>query len=155
MKKILFVCLGNICRSPSSEGVMERLLRKEGLDSYVYCDSAGTSSCHEGERADARMREHAEERGYVLDTFSRGIEQDDFEDFDYIIAMDDSNYDDLMNLCPAKRYENRIFKMTAFCESKKDSEVPDPYYGGDDGFEDVLDILEDAAKGLLKELKAS
>ncbi len=154
MKKILFVCLGNICRSPAAEGVMQALLKKEGLDGQVWCDSAGTIGYHSGEPADYRMRKAAERRGYELNSRSRQINPaEDFEKFDMILAMDDSNHRDIRGLDRLQNYRDKIYMMTDFCRTKKATFVPDPYYGGDQGFEEVLDILEDACGGLLEKIR--
>jgi protein-tyrosine phosphatase len=155
MKKILFVCLGNICRSPSAEAVFKGLLQKEGLEKEIYVDSAGITDYHAGEPADARMQEHASRRGYKLTSISRPVDSDyDFEHFDLIIGMDNQNMRDLEKLAEGGSAVNKIFKMTDFCGDCIYDEVPDPYYGGDEGFELVLDLLEDACKGLLRFLQS-
>jgi protein-tyrosine phosphatase len=151
--KILFVCMGNICRSPSGEAVMNKLVKRAGLENEIECDSAGTIAYHEGEPADARMKRHAISRGYRLTSISRKFKEIDFENFDYIIAMDESNYNDLHSFDYSKKYENKIFMMTDFAKNGNYREVPDPYYSGPEGFELVLDILEDACAGLLEEIK--
>ncbi len=153
MLKILFVCMGNICRSPSGEAVMNKLVKRAGLGNKIECDSAGTIAYHEGEPADARMKRHAIGRGYRLTSIARRFREIDFENFDYIIAMDDSNYKDLLSFDHDKKYVNKIFKMTDFTKNSKHTEVPDPYYSGPEGFELVLDILEDACAGLLEKVK--
>ena len=154
MKKLLFVCLGNICRSPAAEGVMKTLLKNQKMDDKVLVDSCGTSAYHEGERADHRMRTHATQRGYELDSLARGFrDEQDFEVFDYILTMDDSNYQKIVALDKAGKYKNKIIKVTDFCKKVDAVDVPDPYYGGPEGFENVLDILEDACDGLLKQIK--
>ena len=154
MKKILFVCLGNICRSSSAEEVMRTLIRKEGLEREIEVDSAGILSYHQGELPDSRMRMHASRRGYNLTHRSRPVCTDDFYHFDMIIGMDDQNIRDLQRMATSEEEKNKIFKMTDFCQrfSYRDS-VPDPYYGGDSGFELVLDLLEDAVEGLLDQLE--
>ncbi len=150
MKNILFVCLGNICRSPSAEGVMKAILKREGLETTYFVDSAGTGGWHAGERADRRMRKTAAERGYDLTSLARQFDpREDFEKFDAIIGMDDENIRDLRAMDREGRYGHKIFKMTDFCRKCKETSVPDPYYGGLHGFEHVLDILEDACEGLL------
>lgn len=145
--------MGNICRSPSGEAVMNKLVKRAGLENEIECDSAGTIAYHEGEPADARMKRHAISRGYRLTSISRRFEEIDFENFDYIIAMDESNYNDLHSFDYSKKYENKIFMMTDFAKNGNYREVPDPYYSGPEGFELVLDILEDACAGLLEEIK--
>ncbi|MBI2427808.1 MAG: low molecular weight phosphotyrosine protein phosphatase [Ignavibacteriales bacterium] len=148
-KKILFVCLGNICRSPAAEGVM----RKKAAGLPIEIDSAGTAGYHIGELPDPRMRSHAAKRGYTLNHHARKFDPDsDFEKFDLILAMDDSNMDDLQRMDKKKSYTHKLKMMTDFCTAKKVSEVPDPYYDGPEGFEHVLDILEDASDGLLQTL---
>ena len=152
MVRVLFVCLGNICRSPAAEGVFYHLLRKEQLEQDIYCDSAGTSAYHVGQRADARMREVAEKRGYKLLSMARQVEPDDFEEFDYIIAMDRSNYDDLMELCPAKQFQNRIHQFISFTSSQEPG-VPDPYYLEQEGFSYVLDLIEEGCAAIIEKVK--
>lgn len=153
-KKLLFVCLGNICRSAAAEGVMQSLVKNGGLGEKVWCDSAGTYGGHAGERADSRMRRAAARRGYDLQSISRQIRIDDFDRFDMIITMDDSNYERVHRLAPSVEAARKIFRMTDFCRSHTDAtHVPDPYYEGAEGFEIVLDLLEDACGGLLDEVK--
>jgi len=156
MKKLLFVCLGNICRSPSAEAVMNALLEREGLSDKVQCDSAGTIGYHDGSPADARMMFHAAQRGITLTSISRKFDHArDFDSFDMIIGMDEQNIADLKTMDSYDQYQGKIYAMTEFCSNHEYSEVPDPYYGGDAGFELVLDLLEDACKGLLSEIKPS
>jgi len=149
MINVLFVCMGNICRSPSGEAVMRKLVKRASLEAEIECDSAGTIAYHEGEPADARMKRHAIKRGYKLTSIARRFRNIDFESFNYIIAMDRSNYTDLMSFDHDKIFTSKIFMMTDFTKNGKYSEVPDPYYGGPEGFENVLDILEDSCSGLL------
>ena len=150
MKKILFVCLGNICRSSSAEEVMRTLIRKEGLEREIEVDSAGILSYHQGELPDSRMRMHASRRGYNLTHRSRPVCTDDFYHFDMIIGMDDRNIDDLKDRAPSTAEWSKIHRMTEYCTKFTHADhVPDPYYGGSEGFEYVLDILEDACAGLL------
>jgi protein-tyrosine phosphatase len=144
--KILFVCLGNICRSPAAEGVMKKI--SSGLP--IEIDSAGTAGYHAGQLPDSRMRSHAKKRGYILDSRARQFEGlPDFKKFDYIIPMDRSNMRDIQSLDPQKEFHQKIHLMTDFCTTMNVNEVPDPYYEGPEGFEHVLDILEDACNGLL------
>ena len=152
MKKILFVCLGNICRSPTAEGVFKKMLTDNHLEKEIQCDSAGIIGHHQGSRADSRMIQHAKKRGYNLTSISRPVVNDDFDQFDMIIGMDHQNIDDLRAKDSQGKYKEKIFLMTSFCKKQTETVVPDPYYGGDDGFELVLNILEDACKGLLKEI---
>ena len=152
--KILFVCLGNICRSPSAEAVMKAMLEKLGINSHFDIDSAGILDAHEGEPADARMKRHAIIRGYHLTRISRPIRpKHDFSYFDMIIGMDDQNISDLMRLAPDEASKHKIHKMTDFSHSGHYAIVPDPYYGGDQGFELVLDILEEACEGLINNIQ--
>ena len=148
-KRILFVCLGNICRSCTAEEVMRTILRREGLDKAIEVDSAGIISYHQGEEADPRMRAHAARRGYRITHLSRPVRMADFEDFDLIIGMDDTNISRLHDLAPSLEAEEKIHRMTEYCTRIVADHVPDPYYGGAQGFENVIDILEDACEGLL------
>lgn len=150
--KLLFVCLGNICRSPAAEGVMKALVEKEGLGERFFIDSAGTYGGHAGEMADARMRRHAAKRGYRLTSISRQVCLSDFDEFDLIVAMDGSNVADLKHLARTDAQWEKVVKMTDFGTVGNHHSVPDPYYGGDAGFELVLDILEVACAGLLSSI---
>ena len=142
--KILFVCLGNICRSSSAEGVMKQLIEQAGREDEFIIDSAG-------ELPDSRMRAHAARRGYDLTHRSRPVCTDDFYDFDLIIGMDDRNIDDLKDRAPSVEAWKKIHRMTEYCTKFTHADhVPDPYYGGAEGFEYVLDVLEDACAGLLE-----
>lgn len=153
MVNILFVCLGNICRSSSAEGVMRKLVDDAGLNKQIGIDSAGILSYHHGELPDERMRKHAAKRGYNLTHRSRPVTPRDFEAFDLIIGMDDSNIDDLKDRAPSLEAMAKIHRMTEYCTKFTDADhVPDPYYGGASGFELVLDLLEDACQGLLNQL---
>lgn len=152
MKKILFVCLGNICRSASAEEIMRTKLTHAGLEKEVIVDSAGLIRYHEGELPDPRMRMHAARRGYDLTHRSRPVQTGDFYDFDLIIGMDDRNIQELKERAPGIEEEKKVYRMTDFCKNKVTDYVPDPYYGGASGFENVLDILEDACEGLLEYL---
>ncbi len=149
--KLLFVCLGNICRSPTAEGIMKHLVENNpSLSSNIVIDSAGTYGGHAGELPDKRMRAHASKRGYNLTSRSRQVTTSDFEDFDLILAMDDSNYNNLKRLAPTIEGEQKVHRMTDFCQKCVIDHVPDPYYSGSEGFELVMDILEDACQGLLE-----
>jgi len=152
-KKILFVCLGNICRSPSAEAVFKALVEKNGDSNNFEIDSAGTSAWHAGEKADARMRRHAKNRGINITSISRKFEVEDFDHFDYIIAMDQENLDNLKQLAKNQSDLDKIHMMTYFSKKFNYGYVPDPYYGGDDGFDLVIDILEDAGAGFYHFLK--
>ena len=149
MKRILFVCLGNICRSSSAEEIMRTLVKKAGLEHEIEVDSAGILSYHEGEVPDSRLRMHASRRGYDLKHRSRPVKTMDFFEFDMLIGMDDRNIQDLTDRSPDLDSLKKIHRMTDFCRTKVVDHVPDPYYGGAQGFENVLDILEDACEGLL------
>ena len=151
--RILFVCLGNICRSCTAEEVMRTILIREGMDKMVEVDSAGLISYHQGEQADPRMRAHASRRGYNITHLSRPVRTSDFEEFDLILGMDDSNISRLHELAPSLEAEEKIHRMTEYCTRIPADHVPDPYYGGAQGFENVIDILEDACEGLLERVK--
>ena len=129
---------------------MKSLVKENGLSNKIHCDSAGTISYHVGETPDTRMIEHASKRGYNLDSIGRHIQRLDLEHFDYILTMDDENYENVLALDPEGNYKHKIFKMTKFCREYNAAEVPDPYYGGPQGFEHVLNLLEDASAGLLE-----
>lgn len=153
--RLLFVCLGNICRSPSAEAVMKKLVKDAGLEKHFVIDSAGIIGYHEGEQSDPRMRAHAIRRGYSLESLSRPICLNDFYDFDLIIGMDDRNISDLKEKAPDLESVDKIHQMTEFSQNKLYDYVPDPYYGGADGFELVLDLLEDACAGLMEYCQAN
>jgi protein-tyrosine phosphatase len=154
MKQVLFVCLGNICRSPSAEAVFKALIEKNSLGNEIQCDSAGTAAYHAGDMADYRMMQFAKKRGYQLTSISRQINPlSDFDRFDYIIGMDRQNVRDLKAIARNENDRKKIFLMTDFCTASNYDSVPDPYYGGASGFELVLDILEDACEGLLHVLQ--
>ena len=150
---VLFVCLGNICRSPTSEGVFRHCLEQAKLDVSVQIDSAGTANYHVGQPSDARAIEAAARRGVDLKSLrGRQICSADFTRFDYIIAMDRFNYDDLMVLSPAE-HSGRIKLFMEFAKNCPDCEISDPYYGGASGFEKVLDMIVDASLGLLDDIR--
>ena len=153
--KILFVCLGNICRSPSAEAVMKKLAKDAGMEQEIEADSAGIMGYHEGELPDSRMRAHASRRGYVLDSISRPVRSKDFYDFDLIIGMDNRNIDALKEKAPDLESLGKIHKMTDYSRKPLYDHVPDPYYGGASGFELVLDLLEDACSGLLDAISSN
>lgn len=152
--KILFVCLGNICRSPAAEGIMQGIIEREGLSPQIEIDSAGTYGGHAGELPDARMRNAAAKRGYQLTHRSRRLTEADFETFDLIVVMDDMNYETVHRLAPSREDAQKIFRMTEFCRHHPDwTHIPDPYYEGHEGFELVLNLLEDGCEGILEQLK--
>lgn len=148
--KLLFVCLGNICRSPSAENIMNHLITEAGLNDQIQCDSAGTSSYHIGSAPDRRMTSAAAKRGITLLGKARQFEIADFEEFDLILAMDKENYRDIIRADRAGKYRDKVRLMCDFATEHSDQEVPDPYYGGADGFNYVIDLLLDACDGLLK-----
>ena len=152
--RILFVCLGNICRSPAANGVMEQMVAKQGLQDKFLIDSAGTYGGHAGELPDPRMRVAASRRGYNLTHRSRKFREQDYHDFDMIVVMDDSNYENVARLAPERKYLDKVYRFVEFSKNHPDwSYVPDPYYEGHDGFELVLDILEDGCAELINRLK--
>ena len=148
-KSILFVCLGNICRSPTGEGVFQHLVEERGLESQITSDSAGTIGYHEGNPADRRMREHASRRGYDLTSRSRKITTVDLDRFDLVIAMDRQNQSDILTLDSSA---TNVKLLSDFLDDSWPVDVPDPYYGGSEGFETVLDMIEAACPVLLDEL---
>jgi protein-tyrosine phosphatase len=153
MVKVLFVCMGNICRSPTAQGVFEHLVESQGLSSTIEIDSAGTHAYHVGDPPDKRAMQAARKRGVELSgQRARRVTEIDFSEFDYVLAMDRDNYDHLLALCPpAQRTKLHLFLH--FASDAEEEEVPDPYYGGLSGFERVLDLIEQAAHGLLTEIR--
>jgi protein-tyrosine phosphatase len=146
--RLLFVCLGNICRSPTAEGVMRRLVRERGLEDQIEIDSAGTGGWHVGAPPDERATEAARRRGTTLEGAARKFAFEDFDRFDLILAMDSENLRDLQALAPDEDARARVRLLRG-----PDLDVPDPYYGGPDGFEDVLDQVEEACRRLLDEIR--
>jgi protein-tyrosine phosphatase len=156
--KILFVCLGNICRSPTAEGVMRKLVAQAGADGEIELDSAGTGGWHVGEPPDARAREAARARGIELESLARQVSVEDFERFDLIIAMDSSNERELRRLAPDARSREKVRLLREFDPASArldDLDVPDPYYEGKHGFELVLDQVQAACAGLLEQARVS
>ncbi len=148
--RVCFVCLGNICRSPTAEAAMRRLIEEAKLATKIEIDSAGTGAWHVGEPPDHRARATGKRRGLDVRGRARKVVLEDFEHFDYLIAMDRSNRSDLHHLAPNDVAKRKIELLRNYdAESPRDAEVPDPYYGGDDGFERVIDICEAACRGLL------
>ena len=138
--RILFVCLGNICRSPAANGVMEQMVAQQGLQGKFLIDSAGTYGGHAGELPDPRMRVAASRRGYNLTHRSRKFREQDYHDFDMIVVMDDSNYENVARLAPERKYLDKVYRFVEFSRNHPQwSYVPDPYYEGREGFELVLD----------------
>ncbi|MGC6483639.1 MAG: low molecular weight protein-tyrosine-phosphatase [Synechococcus sp.] len=154
-QKLLFVCLGNICRSPAAEGVFLHLIEEQGLSDHFVVDSAGTGNWHVGNKADPRMRAAAERRGIHLPSRARQIELNDFSRFDLVVTMDSDNLRNVRSLAQEACHNATatIRPMLSYARSTELSDVPDPYYGGEQGFEQVLDLLEDACAGLVEELK--
>lgn len=155
-QRILFVCLGNICRSPAAEEVMRRILAGAGMQDRVEVDSAGTYGGHAGEQPDARMRRAASKRGYVLRHRARRVTEEDFAAFERIVAMDDTNYEALCRMAPSREAMGRVCRMAEFFGPAYADRtyVPDPYYEGHEGFELVLDMLEEACSNLLAVIKS-
>ncbi|XP_076909389.1 uncharacterized protein LOC143566626 [Bidens hawaiensis] len=159
---VLFVCLGNICRSPAAEGVFTDLVQKRNLSSKFHIDSAGTINYHEGGPADSRMRATSKRRGIEITSISRPIRPSDFKEFDLILAMDKQNREDILGAFDRWRFKeslpadaaNKVKLMCSYCKKHDETEVPDPYYGGQQGFEKVLDLLEDACESLLESILA-
>jgi len=153
MKTVLFVCMGNICRSPAGEGIFHHIVEKNNKTQDYEIDSAGTIGYHTGEPADKRMRTAAKKRGYELLSKARQFKVQDFENFDVIIAMDRANFRDITNLDPEGKYADKVKLMLSY-HPNDISDVPDPYYGGDGGFENVLDLLEVACQNLFDEMES-
>jgi protein-tyrosine phosphatase len=152
--KVLFVCMGNICRSPTAEGVFHRMVKEAGLTHEVEIDSAGTHAYHVGSSPDRRAQQAASNRGYDLSgLIGRQVADQDFTRFDYILAMDRDNLGNLLNRCPPDQ-RGKVKLFLEFSERFADREVPDPYYGGPQGFDAVLDMVEDAARGLLQAIRS-
>ncbi|MDP5339246.1 MAG: low molecular weight phosphotyrosine protein phosphatase [Nodularia sp. (in: cyanobacteria)] len=161
--KLLFVCLGNICRSPSAENIMNHLIDQSRLsdgcadtkDVRILCDSAGTSSYHIGSPPDRRMSAAATAKlGIKLLGKARQFQKLDFQDFDMILAMDQDNYDNIVALDSTGQYHHKVYLMCGFCSRHTLKEVPDPYYGGVEGFNQVIDLLVDACEGLLQHVNS-
>lgn len=150
---ILFVCMGNICRSPTAEGVFRHLVQQEGHDNWITTDSAGTHAYHIGNQPDHRSQKTALSRGIDLsDLRARQAVENDFNDFDYVLAMDDDNYQLLSEICPAG-LEDKLSLFLDFSNEYSESQVPDPYYSGDQGFEHVFDLVDSASRGLLEDIR--
>ncbi|MEH1818386.1 MAG: low molecular weight protein-tyrosine-phosphatase [Nostoc sp.] len=152
--KLLFVCLGNICRSPSAENIMNHLIEQAGLSDRIFCDSAGTSSYHIGSPPDRRMSAAAATKlGIKLRGRARQFQKSDFQEFDLILAMDRENYENILTLDRTQEYQHKVRLMCEFCSRHTLKEVPDPYYGGEEGFNQVIDLLIDACEGLLTKVE--
>ncbi|MBL8399143.1 MAG: low molecular weight phosphotyrosine protein phosphatase [Candidatus Accumulibacter sp.] len=153
MIKVLFICMGNICRSPTAEGVLRQLVREKGLEGKIEVDSAGTHGYHVGEAPDQRTQRAAASRQYDLSEMrARKVAAQDLDYFDLILAMDRNNLDVLKRICPADKH-HRLGLFMKYSHNFDDDEVPDPYYGLGHGFDLVLDMIEDAARGLLGHLE--
>ena len=153
--RILFVCLGNICRSPLAEGVFQSLVDDAGLSEAIEIDSAGTGNWHVGEKADRRMRETSARHGVVLTSRARQIDRSDFSSFDRILAMDKSNLHDILFLDRDGSYADRVRLFREYDPEPGDYQVPDPYYGGPDGFETVYRIVDRTARALLDDIRSA
>lgn len=152
--KLLFVCLGNICRSPTAENIMNHLIEQANLGSSIVCDSAGTAGYHVGSPPDLRMSVAAANKlGIELVGQARQLQASDLKDFDLILAMDKANYQDILALDSTGEYSDKIHLMCDYCSKYSTQEVPDPYYGGTEGFDHVIDLLFDACTGLLQAVK--
>jgi protein-tyrosine phosphatase len=152
--RVLFVCLGNICRSPSAENIMNHLIQDRQLRGQIECDSAGTSSYHIGSPPDFRMAQAAKPYGITLKGRARQFIPADFNQYDWILAMDRENYRDILALASGDHHHQKVRLMCDFCRTYPDEEVPDPYYGGPDGFKYVIDLLMDACDGFLDHVLA-
>jgi len=155
--RLLFVCLGNICRSPTAEGVMRALVAQAGLQDSIYMDSAGTGGWHVGSAPDRRAAAAAHTRGLVLEGAARQVSAEDFFDFDLLLAMDRTNAHELKRLAPGERERAKVRLLREFdpaAAAANDLDVPDPYYGGDDGFDEVFELVHVACEGLLELLRA-
>ena len=154
MVRVLFICMGNICRSPVAEGVFRRMLEGAGLSNKVYVDSAGTHSYHIGAPPDTRSQVTALRRGIDLRGLrARQVTVTDFAEFDYLLAMDRDNFEHLLALCQDAELRRRIQLLMDFAPDLPEREVPDPYYGGPTGFDRVMDLIEEASEGLLVHLR--
>lgn len=149
---VLFVCMGNICRSPAGENIFRHLVKEAGLSKEIICDSAGTLGYHTGNNPDTRMSRTIRKRDYEVTGYARQFSLHDFEAFDLILTMDDENYANIIALAKSEEQKARVHRFTDYCTEHDHREVPDPYYGGDGGFELVADLIEDGTRGLLNHL---
>ena len=152
MTSVLFICLGNICRSVTAEEIFRTFVKRAGRENDFFIDSAGLIDYHEGELADSRMRQHASLHGYRLTHRSRPVRPEDFKKFDWIVAMDCNNVKGLKSVAPCPEDERKIVMMADYLKEHTHSFVPDPYYGEAEDFELVIELLEDACQGLLEQL---
>jgi len=153
--RVLFVCLGNICRSPAAEGVMRALVEAEGLGGSILVRSAGTAGWHTGKLPDQRMRNAAQNRGYNLCSRARQVNEDVLRENDLVLVMDQPNLRDVRSIDRESRHNAKIHLFCDFCTDHEEKEVPDPYYGGEQGFELVLDLLEDGCRGVLAHIRSA
>lgn len=150
--RVLFVCMGNICRSPAGEIIFRQLVADAGRSAEFEIDSAGTLGYHHGEGPDPRMAQTLERNGYTVAGRARKIGSDDLRDFDLIVTMDEDNLATVRALDPSGRWHGKIRPLVGFCRNHQAARVPDPYYGGQRGFDEVIDLLEDGCAGILREL---
>lgn len=153
--RLLFVCLGNICRSPAAEGVMRALIESKGYADRVSIRSAGTAGWHAGKLPDQRMRTAAQNRGYDLSSRARQVTENDLSEYDLVLVMDRQNLRDVQSFDRTSQFSSKIRLFCEFCTDHQESEVPDPYYGGEQGFELVLDLLEDGCRGVLAHISSA
>jgi protein-tyrosine phosphatase len=154
-KRILFVCLGNICRSPAAECIFRVLATQAKLQEAALCDSCGTEAYHQGKPSDPRMRQAAAKRSYDLTHHARHLRKEDFTNFDLILPMDNDNEEVLRDRCPSPDLLSRIRPFVSFCTTSRPTEIPDPYYDRDSGFNTVLDLLEEGCANLVKEIQGN
>lgn len=152
-KKILFVCSGNICRSPLAHRLFERILEESNDSNNFEVDSCGTGAWHEGQNADARMRDTAQKHGWKLVKYARQFQKSDIGDFDYLIAMDTSHFDFIKHQMKNESFKEKLFLMRDFDNEEEGTDVPDPYYGGTHGFENVYTMIDRSCRNLYKHIK--
>ena len=153
MVKILFVCLGNICRSPAAEAVLKKMVQDAGLSDQVEIASAGTSAYHSGNLPDSRMREHGQKRNFNLNSLSQKFIPVHFDHYDAIITMDRSNYQNVIEQTDDQKFISKVKPFSHYCSEHSITEVPDPYHGGDEGFRYVFDLMEDGCAEILRRIK--
>lgn len=153
--KILFVCLGNICRSPAAEGVMRALTVRKGVENKFEIDSAGIGAWHVGELPDRRMRNRAAVRGYRLDSHARQFSEADFNRFDYILVMDGDNFKNIHGRATTEEHRRKVLMLADYLRKQQSPVIPDPYYGSEKDFDYALDLIEEACENLLDELLAT
>lgn len=151
-KRVLFICLGNICRSPTAEAVFKHQIKQRKLEAHFHVDSAGTSSNHIGEASDHRSIKHAHQRGYVMDHKARQFNKKDFTDFDFLVCMDDQNYKNVVSMASTEADKDKVIKMATYLKKFNDTFILDPWAMGPDAFEKVIDLIEDACESLIQEL---